>query len=236
MQRPPQYQQPYPPQQYPQQQYGQQQYPQSPYMRPKTNTAAWILGVMCIVFFAGFITMMIYYINSNPRAEGEADRANKAEAALVEAKARITSLEHLTGNGNAAIGKEQVERMLASEKKRADRYWRLLSTEKQQEFLAGEMLHVDDVQVDHGGHMAHVTLSNRSDQTMLNVEVRLLFWEHDKLAYVQPENIASIPPRTKEAPYKHTYDIVITRDNLDPHWIADADAESGGTARVKTID
>ncbi len=169
------------------------------------------------------------------RADNEAERANASEQQLGEAKAKLTQLERMTAGGNGDIGKEQVERLLASEKKRADRYWRALSPEKQHE-LEGGGLRIEDVAVDHDGKMAHVTLSNGSDRVLLNVEVRIIFWDRDVMAYVQPEVIPSIPAKTKDGPYKHSYDIPLKRDKLNPAWRVDADVEVGGTARTAVVE
>jgi hypothetical protein len=243
-QRPQQYQRPvapgqYPQQQYAQQQYGQQQYPQQGgpggYMRPKSNTTAWILGVMCLVFFAGFIAMLIMYLMSAPQAQQEVKRANKAVAELGTAKDRVTQLERLTGGGSADISKEQLERQLSGAIKTRDLYWRALSTEQQDKFRNTD-IRIDACSVDHGGRMAHVTLSNGRDKKLLNVEVKLVFWKGDVPAYVQPELITSIPARTKDGPFKKQYDFPIKREGLNPGWEFVPEVESGGTEQTNVVE
>jgi len=115
--------------------------------------------------------------------------------------------------------------------KRADTYWRLLTPEQQGE-LKGAGLRIEGVAVERSGRMAHVTLSNGSDKTLLNVEVSIIFWDKDAMAYVQHEVIPSVPPRT----LKKQYDFPITREDLNPAWRVDADAETGGAARTKAVE
>ena len=119
-------------------------------------------------------------------------------------QAITAAFTHRTAGNQSAI-----ERQLSAAMKRADTYWRLLTPEQQGE-LKGAGLRIEGVAVERSGRMAHVTLSNGSDKTLLNVEVSIIFWDKDAMAYVQHEVIPSVPPRT----LKKQYDFPITREDI----------------------
>lgn len=167
------------------------------------------------------------------RANEETQRANAAVAELGEMKAKLAQLERLTtAGGSGDIGKEQVEHLLAAANKRADTYWKLLTPEKQNELKGGGGLRIEDVSVTNGGKLAHVVMSNSSDKELVNITVRIIFWNRDVIAYIQAEVIPSIPPKT----VKKQYDFPIKRDGLNPAWRVDADVETGGSSKVRIVD
>jgi len=94
-------------------------------MRPRSSTARWVLGVMCGVFFAGFVAMAIMYVTSDRHARSEADRANYAAIDLAQAQARQVQLEqtvqHEAQRANTAAERadKATERAVAAEEQLA---------------------------------------------------------------------------------------------------------------------
>jgi hypothetical protein len=198
---------------------------------------------MCVVFFVGFIVMMIMFLGSNPQAQKEVVRANDLDAKLATANARVTQMERTISQRPAVVSNTELQNRLASVQSERDKYWKLLSTEKQHEIRKEGDLHIDDGTRIEGGQLlsdgtksgcvAHVVLSNTSGKEMRNVEVRLWFKEPGSkiVVFKQDGLVPSLPANTVSRDFTFPINSPIRRE-----WNFDPDASSGGTPKTNIVE